>query len=148
MRISREDYFMEIACITSLRGTCNRAQVGAIIVSDDNRIISTGYNGSFPKSPHCTDIGCLMEDGHCVRTLHAEVCAVLKINGLHQDLKCYVTHHPCIHCYKVLCNVGVNRIFYLKEYGHMSEKYNHLIQEIGVFPQQILNGECIIQRKF
>lgn len=84
------DYFMQFAVVAASRATCPRAHVGAVIVVD-NRIIATGYNGSAPGEEHCDShvwidklhdavpkgvVGCLMEDGHCQRTLHAEVNAI------------------------------------------------------------------------
>lgn len=74
-RISRKHSMLEICRILGQRGTCPRARVGAVI-EKDGRILSTGYNGSLPKTPHCDDIGCQMEDGHCVRTNHAEANAI------------------------------------------------------------------------
>lgn len=68
-------YFINIAKEVAKRSTCPRASVGAVIVKD-NRILSTGYNGAPPGEPHCTDVGCLMENNHCERTIHAETNAV------------------------------------------------------------------------
>ena len=69
---------MLFAEVASRRSTCPRADVGAVIVNPKtNRILSTGYNGAPPGEPHCTDVGCIMEDGHCQRALHAEVNAVV-----------------------------------------------------------------------
>jgi len=71
-----DEYFLAIAEVVSRRSTCPRARVGAVIVSPDNRVLATGYNGSPPGELHCDDVGCLMVDGHCQRTLHAEVNAI------------------------------------------------------------------------
>ena len=71
------EYFMMFAEVASRRATCPRARCGAVIVNPKtHRILSTGYNGAPPGEDHCTDVGCLMEDGHCQRALHAEVNAV------------------------------------------------------------------------
>lgn len=74
-RISRKDLMLGICRLLAQRGTCLRAKVGAVI-EKDGRILSTGYNGSLPGEPHCEDEGCMMEDGHCVRTIHAEANAI------------------------------------------------------------------------
>ncbi|MBU1173343.1 MAG: dCMP deaminase, partial [Proteobacteria bacterium] len=65
IRPSWNDYFLAIAKVVSRRSTCPRAHVGAVIVSHDNRILATGYNGSPLGEPHCDDIGCLIVDNHC-----------------------------------------------------------------------------------
>lgn len=70
-----DEYFLTIAFDVAMRSTCPRASVGAVIVKD-NRILSTGYNGSASGQPHCIDVGCLMENGHCQRAIHAETNAV------------------------------------------------------------------------
>lgn len=67
----KEETLREIVKLVSHLGTCRRSQVGAIVVRD-GRIIMTGYNGSPPGEPHCLDVGCLMVNGHCMRTVHAE----------------------------------------------------------------------------
>ena len=65
-RASWDEYFMNIARVVSSRSTCDRKFVGAVIVRDKT-ILSTGYNGSIRGMPHCTEVGHMMEDGHCVR---------------------------------------------------------------------------------
>ena len=74
-RPSWDEYFVAIAKIVATRSTCPRASVGAVIVRN-NRIISTGYNGAPAGKPHCTEVGCLMENEHCQRAIHAETNAV------------------------------------------------------------------------
>lgn len=133
-RLSRDIYFMQLAISTSLRGTCPRAVVGCVLVTPDNRIVATGYNSSFPKSPHCSEVGCLIENNHCVRCLHAEEAAILKLEHKYDQLIAYITHQPCIHCYKLLCNAGARSIYYLIGYGDISPQYHHLINEIGMAP--------------
>ena len=76
-RIKWEEYFMAQSHLLALRSTCKRLSVGATIVKD-NRIIAGGYNGSVAGEVHCIDEGCLIEDGHCIRTIHAEMNALLQ----------------------------------------------------------------------
>ena len=80
-RISWEQYFMTQTHLIALRSTCERLTVGATIVRD-NRIIAGGYNGSVSGSDHCIDEGCYVIDGHCVRTVHAEMNAILQCANL------------------------------------------------------------------
>jgi dCMP deaminase len=74
-RPSWDEYFLGIAKEIAKRSTCPRASVGAVIVID-HRILSTGYNGAAPGEPHCDEVGCLIENGHCQRAIHAETNAV------------------------------------------------------------------------
>lgn len=117
-RPSWDEYFMELAQVVAKRSTCNRRSVGAVLVRD-KRILTTGYNGSPPGLPHCTDVGCLMVDNHCVRAIHAEQNAIIQgaVHGI--DLRgatCYVTASPCVHCAKMLIAAGVRRVVYLDPY--------------------------------
>lgn len=117
-RPSWDEYFMELAQVVAKRSTCNRRSVGTVLVRD-KRILTTGYNGSPPGLPHCTDAGCLMLDNHCVRAIHAEQNAIIQgaLHGI--DLRgatCYVTSSPCVHCSKMLIAAGVKRIVYLDNY--------------------------------
>jgi dCMP deaminase len=126
-RLGWDAYFLRIASIVAERSTCLRAKVGAVIVRDRN-IIATGYNGSPAGLPHCLEVGCLLytstdPDGNveenCFRTIHAEINAIAqaaKHGSMIAGGDLYITHSPCIHCLKVLLNVGVQRICYGKPY--------------------------------
>jgi len=113
-RLSWDEYFMGIARMVASRSTCPRKSVGAVIVRRQT-ILSTGYNGSVRGLPHCTEAGCLMEDGHCVATIHAEANAIIQAarNGVIIDgAECYVTASPCWSCFKMLANAGIRRIVF------------------------------------
>jgi dCMP deaminase len=113
-RVSWDEYFMNIASVVASRATCNRKHVGAVVVRDKT-ILSTGYNGSIRGMPHCSEVGCMMQDGHCVATIHAEANAVLQAakNGVGIDASTvYVTASPCWSCFKTLANAGIRRIVY------------------------------------
>lgn len=114
MRPAWGSFFMDIAKQVSVRGTCSRKQVGALIVRS-NTILSTGYNGSIRGFPHCVDVGCMMEDGHCVQTVHAEANALIQAakNGVNVDgAEIYTTASPCWGCFKLIANAGIKRIVY------------------------------------
>jgi dCMP deaminase len=112
-RPSWDDYFMALARLVSTRATCSRARVGAVLVKQ-KRIISTGYNGAPPYLQDCDEVGHLMEDGHCIRVLHAEENAILQLAAIGgtsaQGATLYTTHSPCYHCAKKIIAVGVIRI--------------------------------------
>jgi dCMP deaminase len=113
-RSSWDEYFMNIAKVVSSRSTCDRKFVGAVIVRDKT-ILSTGYNGSIRGMPHCSEVGHMMEDGHCVATIHAESNAILQAakNGVSIDgASIYVTASPCWSCFKQIANTGMRRIVY------------------------------------
>src|SRR5262249_5798957 len=76
-RATWDQYFMDIANVVSSRSTCDRKQVGAVIVRD-RTILSTGYNGSIRGLPHCSEIGHMLEGGHCIATIHAEENAIIQ----------------------------------------------------------------------
>ena len=113
-----DDYFMRITFQVAKRSTCPRAAVGAVIVRD-KRILTTGYNGAPSGLPHCTEVGCLMVNGHCVRTLHAEQNAIIQgaLHGVNvSDSTIYVTHQPCLVCAKMIINAGIERVVYAGNY--------------------------------
>ncbi len=109
---------MQITFQVARRSTCPRAAVGAVIVRD-KRILTTGYNGSPRGLAHCTDVGCLMVNDHCVRTLHAEQNAIIQ-GALHgvdvSGSTLYVTHQPCLVCAKMIINAGIERVVYGGDY--------------------------------
>lgn len=121
-RLNKNNYFMEMAILSSQRGTCLRMKVGCVLVYK-NRIKSVGYNSSHPGTDHCEEVGCCLEKGHCIRTLHAEEAAVLNLEKrFHSGLEAYITHEPCLHCHKILAAAGVGKIYYLNNYGEFSKK--------------------------
>jgi dCMP deaminase len=111
-RVSWDTYFMNIATEVATRSTCDRKFVGAVIVRDKT-ILSTGYNGSIRGLPHCSDVGHMMEGGHCVATIHAEANAIIQAakNGVNIDgATIYTTASPCWSCFKLIANSGLRRI--------------------------------------
>ena len=118
-RPSWDDYFMAVAKIIASRSTCDRLYSGAILVKD-NRIIATGYNGAPPGLPHCHDAGHLLEDGHCIRTIHGEHNALLQaaIQGgaTTRGATMYSKYTPCMHCAKYVVACGIKRVVVCKVY--------------------------------
>lgn len=117
-RIPWEQYFMAQSVLLSLRSTCSRLEVGATIVRD-KRIIAGGYNGSVSGDSHCIDEGCYVVDNHCVRTIHAEMNAILqcaKFGVPTEGAEIFVTHFPCLPCTKMILQAGITRIYYLEDY--------------------------------
>lgn len=118
MRPDWDSYFMKIAFAVSERSTCDRAFVGCVLVRD-KRILTTGFNGSPAGQPHCDEVGHLLVNGHCERTIHAETNSIIQaaLHGVStRDATCYVTHFPCINCTKALINAGIIRIVYSVAY--------------------------------
>lgn len=117
-RLQWQDYFMAQAHLLASRSTCTRLSVGATIIKD-NRIIAGGYNGSVAGEVHCIDEGCLMEDHHCIRTIHAEMNAILQCakQGVSTEgATIYVTHFPCLNCTKSIIQAGIKTIYYAQDY--------------------------------
>ncbi len=113
-RSSWDQYFMDIAVQVATRATCDRKHVGALLVRD-RIILSTGYNGSIRGMPHCDDEGHMMENGHCVATVHAEANAIIQAarTGVGIDgATIYTTASPCWPCFKLIANAGITRIVF------------------------------------
>ncbi len=121
-----DNYFMQIAELVSLRSTCLRRKVGAIIVKE-KRILSTGYNGAPTGIKHCCETGCLREklkipsgERHeLCRGLHAEQNAIIQAAyyGISiKDSLMYVTCHPCSVCAKMIINAGIKGIIIKEGY--------------------------------
>ena len=131
-RASWETYFMNIAHEVATRSTCDRKHVGAVIVRGKT-ILSTGYNGSVRGMHHCDEVGHEMENGHCVRTIHAEANAVVQSarNGVRIDeAEIYVTASPCYDCFKMIANAGLSSIYYGEFYR--DTHINSLAEQIGI----------------
>ena len=137
-RIPWDQYFMAQAVLLSLRSTCTRLEVGATLVRE-KRIIAGGYNGAVSGDVHCIDEGCYVVDGHCLRTIHAEMNALLQCAKLGiptEGSEIYVTHFPCLACTKALLQAGVKGINYLHDYRN--DPYAQaLIEQLGVSVHQV-----------
>ena len=113
-RPSWEQYFKIIVSETSSRSPCHRLQVGCLLVRD-NRIISQGYNGFLPGAPHES----IVENNHEQATVHAEQNAVSDCakRGVSCDgCTAYITHYPCINCFKIMAASGIREIKYINDY--------------------------------
>ena len=115
--ISWDEYFMGVAMLAACRSKDPSTQVGACIVSQDNIIVSTGYNG-MPKG--CSDDEFPWnrdgEDNKYPFVVHAELNAILNANG--RDLrgcKIYVALFPCNECAKAIIQSGIREIYYLSD---------------------------------
>jgi dCMP deaminase len=131
-RASWDEYFMNIAKEVSTRSTCDRKHVGAVVVRDKS-ILATGYNGSIRGLSHCDDDGHLMEDGHCVRTVHAEANAIVQAarNGNSIDGgSIYVTASPCWGCFRLIANAGLVKIVFGEFYR--DQKIFDVSQKLGI----------------
>ncbi|TLS39339.1 ComE operon protein 2 [Pseudalkalibacillus caeni] len=144
-RISWDQYFMAQSHLLALRSTCTRLAVGATIVRD-NRIIAGGYNGSVSGGVHCIDEGCYVIDGHCVRTIHAEMNAVIqcaKFGIPTNGAEIYVTHFPCLNCCKGLIQSGIKKVYYAEDYKNHPYALE-LFENAGVQVEQVELEEMIL----
>jgi dCMP deaminase len=125
-RPSWSEYFMSIACLTSLRSNCIKRKVGAIVVKE-NRILSLGYNGTPFGLPNCLDGGCKRcADGtnagshlDLCMCLHAEENALMFVSQ--KDLlnaTLYCTLIPCLSCMKKIVQSGIKTVYYHDDYQH------------------------------
>jgi dCMP deaminase len=140
-RASWDEYFMQIATDVASRATCDRKHVGCVIVSPERHILSTGYNGSARGLQHCDDVGHMMEDGHCVRTVHAEMNAICQAaaNGVRlQGATAYMTASPCWICFKLLVNAGIKKMAF-KEF-YRDAKIFDAAKELGIELYEVSDG--------
>lgn len=110
-----DEYFLELAKAAATRATCNRAQVGCVLVKD-NRVLSTGYNASVSGHAHCDDVGHIIVDNSCIRAAHAEENAIItaaRFGISVAETTAYTTHFPCWRCFRMLSNAGIKRIVFM-----------------------------------
>ena len=133
-RVNWNEYFMSIALLASCRSPCERLHVGSVIVKN-NRIISMGYNGFIGGAPHISRV----IDNHEQSIIHSEINAITDCakRGVSLDSsKIYITHYPCLQCFKAICSSGINEIIYLNDYNNdelvenISKDTNIIIRKI------------------
>ena len=123
-RPSWDAYFLGIAQAVAARADCTRRQVGAVIVDQHHRILSTGYNGAAPGRPGCLTAGACPRGlsgvepgssydtgpGSCI-AIHAEANALLRADGwLLRWATLYCTDKPCDGCQKLIDGAGISRL--------------------------------------
>ena len=134
-----DSYFMRIADFAALRTNCMKRGVGAVLVQD-NRIISTGYNGTAGGLRNCSDGGCSRcnsntKCGHSLDSclcLHAEENALLEAGRSRTTgSTIYCTTAPCLSCARKICQMSVARVVYHRAYSleHFTDK---LFREAGI----------------
>jgi dCMP deaminase len=140
-RVSWDRYFMNIAHEAKRRSTCDRKNVGVVIVRD-RMILSTGYNGSIRGLQHCDEVGHMMEGGHCVATIHAEANAILQAarSGVRiDDSTLYTTASPCWNCFKLCANAGITKIVYDEFYRE--ERIFRIAKQLGLVIESLDDAE-------
>ncbi len=113
-RIEWDDYFMSIALLASQRSPCKRLNVGSVIVKD-SRLISMGYNGFIPGAPHISRV----KDNHEQSIIHSEINAITdcaKRGASLSGAKIYITHYPCLNCFRSIAASNIKEIVYLNDY--------------------------------
>jgi len=113
-RLEWDEYFMSIALLASCRSPCERLHVGSVIVKD-NRIISMGYNGYISGAPHISRV----QDNHEQSIIHSEINAITdcaKRGTSLNNAKIYVTHYPCINCFRSIAASNIKEIVFLNDY--------------------------------
>lgn len=145
MNISWDDYFMSIAYLASLRSKDINTKVGACIVSQNNKILSTGYNGA-PRKFNDNNVP-PGNSGEWLNTkypyvCHSELNALLNYGGSLLDLnnsKVYVTLFPCNECAKALAQAGIIEIIYMEDKHHDDDIYvasRKILDECGIIYRQ------------
>ena len=141
-----DEYFMAVAKLSAMRSKDPNTQVGACIVSKDNRILSIGYNGT----PNGYNDECFPWDreGDPLNTkymyvVHAERNSILNFRGNNKELensKIYVDLFPCNECAKEIIQSGIKEVIYLSDkYAHTNETIvsKKLFDECGIKYRQL-----------
>jgi len=137
-RISKDEYFMQIAEVVSQRSTCTRRSVGAVLVKESH-IISTGYNGAPSGFRHCTPETCVRknlksgEKPELCRGVHAEINCIIQAalhgTSIKGETTLYCTTFPCMSCLKLIINAGINRLVYKEGYNMENKVKEEMIKE-------------------
>lgn len=129
-RSTIDEHLLAVAWATAKRSTCLRAPDGVgTVLSRQGRVLSTGYAGSVRGDAHCVDVGCMLDvRGKCVRTVHAELNALLQAaaHGVSvEGAAAYCTMSPCWDCFKALKSAGVVRVVFDVSYTDTALQERH-----------------------
>lgn len=133
-RLSWDEYFINLAFLVSKRSACERLHVGCVLVKD-SRVISAGYNGFLPKASHKS----VIRNNHEQMTNHAEMNAICDCSrrGVNTNgATAYITHFPCIICFKILASAGIKQIKYHDDYKN-DDLVKDLATEVGISIQKL-----------
>ena len=111
-----DEYFMSIALLASQRSPCQRLHVGSVIVKE-KRLISMGYNGFISGAPHISRI----KDNHEQSIIHSEINALMdcaKRGTSLENATIYITHYPCLNCFRAIAASSIKEIVYLYDYNN------------------------------
>lgn len=144
-RITKDAYFMKIAEVVSLRSTCIKRKVGAVLVKDSH-ILSTGYNGVPSGFKHCTPETCVRtnlksgEKPELCRGVHAEINCIIQaaIHGtsIKGNTILYSTTFPCMNCLKLIINAGIKKLLYKEGYNMENKVKESLFKESSLIIEQ------------
>ena len=109
-----DEYFMELCGVIKLRSKDIKKQVGACLVSEDNKIISTGYNGL--KAGCGDNIDWNNRELVHSLVLHSEMNCLLYATSKFDNARLYCTLSPCKECIKLIASSGVTKIIYKEKY--------------------------------
>ena len=119
-RPTKQQVFLAIAGILSLRATCSKLAVGCVLTDGQGRILSTGYNGVPRGLAHCTEVECpgakAPKGADLCQAVHAEQNALLQCRNPEDIVVCYTTHAPCLRCVKTLLNTSCERIVFRDDF--------------------------------
>ncbi len=126
--LSWDEYFIGLTVLTAMRSKDPNTKVGACIVSDDNRVLSIGYNGApngFADSlvPWHVREAKKHSDTKYPYSCHSELNAILNYRGNMRDLqgaRLYVHYFPCVDCTKAIIQAGIKEVIYLHDFDHAS----------------------------
>lgn len=136
--------YMAMARAASMRGTCYRLNVGAVLVLRGN-VVSLGYNGAPAGEPHCTGNGCRYFTPTGCKVVHAEINALDRCT--HEDASgydLYVTHSPCIACAARLIGV-VSNVYFETAYRDPTPVQTLLVA--GVMVYQLLPSGLLVDQR-
>lgn len=136
-RLNWDEYFMSIALLASQRSPCQRLHVGSVIVKN-NRLVSMGYNGFIPGAPHISRV----KDDHEQSIIHSEVNAIsdcAKRGTSLSGAKIYVTHYPCINCFRTIAACEIKEVVYLNNYKN-EPIVEQLASDSGIIMRKLVSG--------
>ena len=95
--------------------------------------------------PHCDEVGHMMENGHCIATIHAEANAIIQAakNGVNiNGASIYTTASPCWNCFKIIVNAGMKRVFFGQFYR--DERIFTIAEQLGV---ELVDLSTVIEKE-